>query len=543
MRTIFLIFFSMIFFGGCSDRPKTPPVSASKSVSVDSGSQSSRSDNIPADNIFAEKENAKDPLLKPKVINTETIDKQEDISSDLPVSGQSGSEEKSDSSKEIRTSDPIADFLAARESLQWDPDDPNDPIRRFVLEKAKKNREQRKYHPAIDEESVKNSGIRFLAGKRIQFFTDLPSAPELDQFPIVLDLALEKIAGSFGIPQENLDLFHIDAFLIGNKEPFQKQGILDNVPDFENGYSSINRIFAMDQRFDYYNRFLLIHELVHSFMFEIFGQLEPYWFSEGCAEYTALYRWNGKEMELGILPSDPSETPGFERLRTIQKDVQKGAIKSLEEIFAFGPRDYVGTRGYAWSWAFVLFMSNHPSYKNEFRKMPYLMMFDHPNERFKALYKDRMNELRFDWNDFVRSFDYRYNFDQMVVDHTPGTVLEGQKDLDFSLDRGWQNSGIRMEAGKQYRIRAVGNYQISDPRGDLPCTPGGITFRYYQGYPIGQLLGILFTETTESDRIFPIGNGTRITPERSGTLYLRINDSGGKIGRNKGNFKVRIEEI
>ncbi|MDO5579610.1 MAG: hypothetical protein Q4G69_00610 [Planctomycetia bacterium] len=571
MQTIFLIFFSLILFCGCSDRPAELPLSSSTdTVKIDKEAISSSAENIsgnpipypspsrgseqkeplPGKNEPTEEKSlagnplAEDPLTEKPAKNSarepasdsarEPANDPVDLLSDL--AGQGSVTDRAEKS------DPIADFQNGQDPVSWNPDDPSDPIRQYVLDKAKKNREHRKYHPILNEDAVRNSGIRYLAGKRIRLFTDLPSSPELDRFPADLDQALVRIADRYGIPQADLDSFSIDAFLIGKRDLFEKLGVLRNIPPFENGYSSMNRIFALDQKFLYYNRFLLIHELVHSFMFEIFGQLEPYWFSEGSAEQTALYRLIDQKLELGIIPADSEETPGFERLRTIQKDTQKGAAKSPEEIFAFGPKDYIGTRAYAWSWAFVLFMNNHPDYKTDFRKVPYYMMLDHPNDRFKALYKNRWNELLFDWNDFVRSFDYQYDFGKMPIDHTSGKELDGQKDLDLSANRGWQNSGIKLEAGKSYRIRAAGRFTIADPHGDLPCTPGGITLRYYQGYPIGQLLGILLTSDAGSDRIFPIGNGTRITPERSGTLYLKINDSGGRVEKNKGTFKVRIEE-
>jgi hypothetical protein len=43
-------------------------------------------------------------------------------------------------------------------------------------------------------------------------------------------------------------------------------------------------------------------------------------------------------------------------------------------------------------------------------------------------------------------------------------------------------------------------------------------------------------------RPIAIGLENKITPEVSGTLYLRVNDSAARLDDNRGSFTVRVED-
>ena len=64
----------------------------------------------------------------------------------------------------------------------------------------------------------------------------------------------------------------------------------------------------------------------------------------------------------------------------------------------------------------------------------------------------------------------------------------------IAADRGWQSSGVWLEAGKTYHVAASGRYQIAvEKNGDgekaWSCEPGGVTIEYHDGRPLGELLG------------------------------------------------------
>ena len=59
--------------------------------------------------------------------------------------------------------------------------------------------------------------------------------------------------------------------------------------------------------------------------------------------------------------------------------------------------------------------------------------------------------------------EYGYDLGRAAVDFTPGKPLpEAGTSVRVEADRGWQNSGLRLESGVSYRLRATGRYQVAD---------------------------------------------------------------------------------
>jgi hypothetical protein len=117
----------------------------------------------------------------------------------------------------------------------------------------------------------------------------------------------------------------------------------------------------------------------------------------------------------------------------------------------------------------------------------------------------------------------------------------------IAADRGWQSSGFKLRAGRTYQITASGRYQVaSDPK-PWPCEPAGVTIRYEAGRPLGMLLAAINDEQTPPGPITPlatpqaIGAAASLTPETTGTLYLRINEAAAGLADNAGTLTVRIE--
>lgn len=427
----------------------------------------------------------------------------------------------------------------------WDPDNINDPFRKAILARAEKKWNNAKLFPAVNDTDAAAQGIRVLCGKKIILYTDFPSSPFIDEIPLILGMAKDRLAEYFKIDPSALDSFKIDAFLIRDKARFQRLGVFNGVPEFENGYSILNRVYALEQNTDYYNRFLLIHELTHSFMFRFFGDLAPRWYIEGMAEYLALNRHENKRFDLGILPNHPEEVAGFGRIQNLQKLVRENAILSPEKIFNFIPTDYKNVENYGWSWAMTIFLTHHPIYGKEMRKLPYLMMDQQVMSHLNEIIQKDKNRFLFEWFLFIRSFDFGYDFKANAIEFRDGHSFTEKTDLDLSANQAWLSSGLKLKKGQKYRIRAVGRFEIYDERGVLPCEPNGITLRYYQGEPLGKLLGTILTEDSSSRENFPeilaIGSQLYFTPKETGTLYFRVNCSAEELKKNKGIFKVRVE--
>ncbi|MDD3585763.1 MAG: hypothetical protein PHQ75_01160 [Thermoguttaceae bacterium] len=447
-------------------------------------------------------------------------------------------------------------FWDNERTVTWSPD-LRDPIRNAILEESRKRRRQWPVLTPIDQSCLAELKIRRYTGKHVAFYTDLPATEYLDDFVHTLDDALPELCKHFSLDLPMFEDWHIDAFLMSSKKAFEKTGALDGAPDFQFGYSHYDRIFVIDQKYDYYNCFLLIHELVHSFMHETFGALNPRWYSEGMAESLALHRFEGNTLHLGIIPREKKETPGFKRLETIQKDVRNNAIPAMETIFRYSPDDYRLNVTYSWSWALALFLQNHPKYKGIEAKMPYYMMSPDPMARLRNMISTQWPRFIADWYDFVGWLDYCYDFEATVIDYTPGNVsseIQNRQGTACSVpaNKGWVNSGIRVEAGKTYRLGSTGRIELYDSRQMVPSEAGGVSYQYIKGRPRGILLMSIFPESSDRKSDFvPWSDTTTVNanrifkPEYSGTLFLRINDTPGNLSKNRGSltFHIRQEQI
>ena len=84
--------------------------------------------------------------------------------------------------------------------------------------------------------------------------------------------------------------------------------------------------------------------------------------------------------------------------------------------------------------------------------------------------------------------------------------------------------------------------------------PQGVTIRYVRGRPLGALLAAVVpyeppdprTELTTQGSFFQpytVGRQLLVTPARSGTLFLRINDAPAELADNQGDVTVSIQVV
>ena len=435
-------------------------------------------------------------------------------------------------------------FWQRESGSDWQPVS-TDSLRNAILQEARRRRRQWEKFPPLDQEKRVELGIRRYDGRYVTFYTDMPENENLAGFVNVFDNAVEQLCNYFHLEVADHDLWHLDAFLMASREKFEKWGALTGAPDFQYGYSMRDRIWAVDQKYEYYNRFLLVHELVHSLMLEDFGALRPRWFSEGIAEYLALHRIENNQLSLGIIPDSLDEVPGFNRMGTIRKQVQTGKVPSLDRIFRFGPSDYRTTETYAWGWAFVWFLDHHSRYHALLERMPYYMMAPDPTGRFLARLPVERKILEADWSDFIASFDYRFPKKPVTIEYSAGQPLSGteSRTITVSAGKSWQSSGVQVEQGKTYRIRFAGQMELFDERKPVPSEAYGVTYQYINGRPRGALLLAVLTDAATSpwQEIQPVTAARTFRPNQSGTLYFKINDRMENLEKNRGELKVQIK--
>ena len=426
-----------------------------------------------------------------------------------------------------------------------------------AIEMGKLLRKEWPQLPPLDEQSLRSLGIRIIKGKHLTLCTDLPPSEKIDHLPEIFDLAVPEYCRFFGVDVQHCNDWHIQGFLIDDMEKFRAADLLGPFPTHLNGFSVDDRLWVREQKSDYFRRHLLLHEGVHGFMNAMFGTCGPVWYMEATAEYLATHRWENNRLELGTSPQNTQETPGWQRIELVKRDVAAGNLKSVDQVMRYSGRFFESPTDYAWVWAFATLLDNHPQYKDAFRDAARWLTFPDFSNRFYVRLADHWPTLQVEWFCFVDELTYGYDVSRMTIDPNSGETLAASTTKTFDVDasRGWQNSGVKLEAGVTYRLTANGRYQLGDDPKPWFAEPNGVTIRYHKGKPIGLLIGVvvsddLFATKADQNGISPdsvpflmpfvIGSGIELTPEQSGTLYLRVNDSPADLHDNQGTCRVEI---
>jgi hypothetical protein len=401
--------------------------------------------------------------------------------------------------------------------------------------------------PPIDDARAKAEGIRKIPGKRLTLYTDL-TGKEIDELPEIFEQAFPQWRQYFGVKDGELNDWHIDAFLMKDKARFAAAGLLpDDLPDFKHGYSRTGRFWLNEQPTEFYRRELLLHEGTHAFMFALFKTGGPPWYSEGTAEYLGTHRWQDGRLTLGYMPRSREESAYWRRVGIIQDAVAQRKALKLNAVIDYPAEAFLETEPYAWCWAAVTLLDRHPRYQKRFRQLIAQVRQPDFNERFRRAFESDWDQLCEEWQLMVVNMEYGYDVAHSAVDFTPGKPLAAKgTEVTVAADRGWQNTGLRLEAGVKYELTASGRYQVvKDPK-IWWSEPGGVSIRYYKGQPLGILLASVRPDhpkpgsTSALLRSTVVGLGTTLTPTQTGTLFLKINDSAGELDDNAGELKVQV---
>jgi hypothetical protein len=401
----------------------------------------------------------------------------------------------------------------------------------------------------VDEVRAGAAGIRKLTGKHLVLYTDVPSSPHVDNLPAVFDKAVPQWAEYFSVPESKTRNWQAQGFFIrpANRPRFEALSLM---PEGNNQFQygiSIGREFwfySQPDQSEYYDRHLMLHEGTHAFMASLLGGCGPGWYMEGTAELMGTHRLDDRYQQLTLrtMPASRDEVPMWGRIKLIEDALAANRALSLPAVLEINNRERLGNEAYAWCWAAAKFLDAHPRYQARFRKLRNQVVAPDFNDLFRRRFRGDWSNLQAEWQAFVKSLEYGYDFERMAIDFRGGTPLNGVAVVKIAADRGWQSSGARLEAGKSYRITAQGRFQIAHDDQPWPCEPGGVTIEYHDGRPLGMLVGAIdgrATGATLADS-FPIGQSTMIKPTADGTLYLRVNDSAARLDDNRGTLNVTI---
>ena len=417
---------------------------------------------------------------------------------------------------------------------------------------------------ALDPAVARAQGFRVLQSKHLTLYTDVPSSPAVDELPQVFDAAVPQWAAYFGIAPAKLADWRMRGFLMQSRERFAAAGLAPAVlPEFKNGYSGGHDLWLYDQPSDYYRRHLLLHEGTHGFMNTQLGSCGAGWYMEGVAELLGTHLWADGKLTLGVVPRRKEDVPLWGRVALVKAEIAAGRMRGIDDIVNDAVPSFTDNESYAWCWALATFLDGHPRYRTKFRGLQKSVNDPQFNAAFRSAFAAELPELRREWLVFANELEYGVDVARTAIAFRPGQppAVAGTQTT-VAADRGWQSSGVRLEAGRKYRIRAVGRYQIAAPQTSdaggtstqkpWPCEPGGVTLRYYRGRPLGMLIGAVEPDApaaappvavAKPGMLEPIAVGldTIIEPSVTGTLYLRVNDSNGELHDNAGALTAEIK--
>jgi len=399
-------------------------------------------------------------------------------------------------------------------------------------------------------------GLKQLTQGPLTLITDLPIDDELKQWPAVLEQAIVHWNQVWPAPEGRGEDLHLTAFLIGDRTRFQTPGMLQGVPDFEDGYQQSNRIFLVEQPSVYYRRHLFLHEATHWIMYRRLGGAGAPWFMEGMADMYGTHLWSDGKLTLGVIPREPKQVPHWGRFKRLNEMIENGRAPSLDQILNYGNEAQDRMDRYVWSWAACVFFNNHPEYRDEMTlaaqaPLDYSLSL---SERLRASLDDRWERVVADWNGFLSDFDFGFDPARSMpqVDSIPTRALDDTNlplELEIDASRGWQSSGVQVASGQEFLVEAEGSFVVAQFSDDKAwrAEAQGITLRYFRHQPLGRLVAAIAPiDNDPSTRVWEtqsIGRGATVRATRDGVLMFKINEPAGDLLDNQGMLRVQVRPV
>ncbi len=409
--------------------------------------------------------------------------------------------------------------------------------------------------PRHDDARLADAGIHIFASKRLKLYTDI-EPEEARPLPALVDqlyVELEAYLGPLPPDIAGSD-FQISGFLIQDLALFRELGLIPEDFTIEHGAQRRNEFWMRDQEFNYYRRHLLLHEATHCFMNFMPGVDAPLWYLEGMAEYFGAHQLHGEmPATFRVMPTSPHDFAGFGRISIIRKDVAANKTLSIPAMMALTASDFVVPDPYGWSWALCAFLDGTPRYHERFQKLSGFTQGTQFVRLFAESFDEDQRDLATEWRLFQGNLQYGYDIARAAIDFKPGIPLKDEQTKQAVIVeacRGWQSSCVLLEEGQTYEVAAAGRFTLTDSSSTSKpwvSEPRGISFRYFDGRPIGTLLGCLRTESGPAGglddsmlHVIELGSECKFKAPVTGTLYLRLNDAWNSLYDNQGQVNVVI---
>lgn len=409
--------------------------------------------------------------------------------------------------------------------------------------------------PEISDDVLRRNGLMRFRLKHLDLITDLTpdSYESLLPLPDAMLKTWEEFFGKLP-PAADSSEYRVTGYLMRDRELFLAAGLVkENTLLSYHGRQIGAEFWLNDQSRDYYRRHLLLHEATHAFMRHLPGEAIdlPLWYLEGMAEMLATHRLaEDGTVEFNVMPVDRSRFLGLERIAIVQRDVKANGVRPLSAITSFSVEDFTKVESYAWCWALCRFLDSHPKYRDRFRKIAGELVTVPFRQNMATLYAADMKQLQTEWLLFAANVELGFDFERAQVEFRPGRPLGKSAAATVHSDRGWQSSEILVEAGRQYRVTATGQFTLANHPKPWISEANGVSIRYARGRPLGQLqASVLAADAGDGPpgvsmlREVALGNEAVFEAVESGTLYLRVNDAWGELADNHGSLSVTVEPI
>lgn len=403
----------------------------------------------------------------------------------------------------------------------------------------------------VTVEQLKKLGIEVFESKRLKLFSDIDPVIAKTLPPLVDQayVAWEEYFGKLP-PARDESEFQINGYLMKDKSKFQEAGLLRaDLPDQFHGRQVGYQFWMMDQPQDYYRRHLLLHEATHAFMQAIPHLDVPYSYLEGMAEHFGTHQLVDGKLQMRLMPFNRSEFRGHDRLFLMRREVRQRGISELLDISEWKPANFqFFSESYAWAWGSCVFFDQHPRTRERFRKMAKSLTNPLASKTFEIELQPDLPEILTEWNLFAADAWEGFDFQKSAIEFHAGQTLTKPQRTEIRADRGWQSSSVSVEKGRRYELVAAGQFTLAEKPKPWISEADGITFRYHNGRPLGQLLATIRPAMKADDErepmldVKPLGNTSSFEATRTGTLYLRLNDHPGELAENRGSVTVEIRE-
>lgn len=414
--------------------------------------------------------------------------------------------------------------------------------------------------PRVDPKDFQSLGIRVHESTHLRLFTDVVS--DVSGLPQLMDQAFDQFEKYFGPipPAADGERFQVNGYLIKNQETFKKAGLIsDQLNDHPHGVQKGYQFWMMDQATDYYRRHLMLHEMTHCFMLANPRINVPLAYLEGMAEHFGTHHIapDGTLGGTRLMPHNREDFRGHDRLFLIRQDVKSRGAPGLLAVMQWEqPAFKFFHESYPWAWGTCLFLDQNPRTRERFQKLARSLTNPLAWKDFEKQLDPDKSEIQTEWMLFANEAFEGFDFNRMAIDFRDGQPLKelirtgkNSHRAEVRANCGWQSSGIVVEKGHTYEVIASGRFTLADKPKPWISEADGITFRYHNGRPLGQLLAMIrptsnaVGEALTMQQVTGLGSKSRLEPTADGTLYLRLNDHPAELADNTGTVSIEVREV